>query len=257
MRPFEEDKRRERDRYEQRARHLLDSVGELPLGADGAESQPLTIRRPYIVYEDFIRRSVRPGGAALDVCCGTGLYSLVAARAGAVVTASDIAEHNLVIARKRAARVGFALQTAVADAENLPFRDQSFDLITCAGSLSYVDVDRFFGEVKRLLRPDGWFVCVDSLNHNPIYRLNRFLQYLRGRRTRSTLLRMPTLATISRLTAELSECEVSFHGAATFLAPIVRPLLGEQRAASLLDRSDRLKTLDRFAFKFVLRGRHN
>jgi ubiquinone/menaquinone biosynthesis C-methylase UbiE len=148
------------------------------------------------------------------------------------------------------------LQTVTADAEQMPFPDGSFNVITCAGSLSYVNLERFLHEIQRLLRPNGWFVCVDSLNHNPIYRLNRYLRYLRGSRTRATLLRMPTLGTIARLRAQFAATETSFHGYASFLAPLLRPLLGETRTAGVLDRFDDCwPGLQRWAFKFVLRGR--
>ena len=256
MPDFTQDKAAERDRYDQRARTQL-AGHSASLGLDGAASQPRPIRRPYLVYEEFIRQSARPGGwEALDVCCGTGLYSLVAASAGAGVTASDIAENNLALARQRAERTGVALRTAVADAERLPFPDASFDLITCSGSLSYVDLDRFLTEVRRLLRPGGWFVCVDSLNHNPVYRLNRYVQYRRGRRTLGTLERMPTLATIAAIERRFEAVETSYHGIASFLAPVLRAVVGEQMAAASLDGFDRRAPfLRRYAFKFVLRAR--
>jgi ubiquinone/menaquinone biosynthesis C-methylase UbiE len=254
---FEKDKLTERDRYDARARNLL-AVSDLTLGPDGAASQPLAIRQPYLVFEEFIRRSTGPGKSVLDVCCGTGLYSLVGSSVGALVTATDIAEHNLLLARRRAERAGLNIQTVVADAERLPFPDGSFDLISCAGSLSYLDLDSFLAEVHRLLRPGGWFVSVDSLNHNPIYRINRFCQYLKGRRTRSTLLRMPTLSTVGRLQSEFVNVETSYHGIASFLAPWLQAVVGETRAARLLNRFDeKALWFRRWAFKVVFRGRNS
>lgn len=255
MSPFDQDRAKERERYDKRAQAQLAQSTAL-LGPDGAISQPLIIRRPYVVYEDFIRRSTRQGSRALDLCCGTGLYSLIAASAGATVTASDIAEHNLLLAQQRAARAAIPLETVVADAEHMPLPDASFDLLTCAGSLSYVDIHGFLNEVVRLLRPGGWFICVDSLNHNPVYRANRYWNYLRGRRTRSTLRRMPTLATVALLQDTFIETETSFHGSLSFLAPLLKPIWGESRTASRLDAwDDRHPAWRRWAFKFVFRGR--
>jgi 2-polyprenyl-3-methyl-5-hydroxy-6-metoxy-1,4-benzoquinol methylase len=88
MHALEHDKLAERDRYDRRARLLLADGDLLSLGPEGAASQPLPLRRPYTVFEQYIRCSVRPGDAALDICCGTGLFSLVAARAGAQATAT-------------------------------------------------------------------------------------------------------------------------------------------------------------------------
>lgn len=254
---YEHDKLTERDRYERRARALLARIDSLEFGPDGAASQPLAIRRPYIVFEEYVRHSVRPGDDVLDVCCGTGLFSLVAARAGAHVTAADIAEYNLTIAYRRAQRAGLSLQAVVADAERLPFADGSFDVVTCAGSLSYVDLEKLLGEITRLVRPGGSFICVDSLNHNPIYRLNRYAHYLRGHRTKSVISRTPTLTTVGLLAAAFPvENQTRFFGIFSWLSPLFHPWLGSEHTAALLDHwDDHLPALHRYAFKFVFAGR--
>ena len=157
------DKQIERDRYNERARQALGGVGGACFGEDGARALPIELRAPYTLYESLIASHVQPGAAVLDLCCGNGLYSLTAARCGASVTASDIAEENLELVRLRAARAGVGIVTVVADAERLPFPDLSFDLVTCAGSLSYVDLDLFLGEVTRVLRPRGGFIVYGQL----------------------------------------------------------------------------------------------
>jgi ubiquinone/menaquinone biosynthesis C-methylase UbiE len=47
-------------------------------------------------------------------------------------------------------------------------------LIVSAGSLSYGDNDKVLDEIYRVLKNKGAFIAIDSLNNNPIYRLNRF-----------------------------------------------------------------------------------
>ncbi len=242
----------EAERYDRRAREWLAThVGELP-DADGADSVPLALRAPYREFEARIYECNKPAAEVLDVCCGTGRYSLVAAHRGASVTAVDLAENNLVLARNRAHRAGVSLCTAVADAEDLPFPAASFDLVTCVGSLSYVDIARFVSEVRRVLRPGGVFVCLDSLNHNPFYRLNRQIQYWRGQRSRSTIVRMPTQQTICMLSAAFVDARITYHGVFSFLAPAACRCLGQARAAAWLDAVDaRVPALRKWAFKFV------
>ena len=248
----DQDRDLERERYNARAARQISGP---TLGPDGAAGVDPVLRRPYLVFEDLVRRHARPGTAVLDVCCGDGLHSLTAAQLGAEVTASDIAENNLAVAQQRAARAGVRLRTIVADAEHIPLPPQSFDMITCAGSLSYVDLDLFLHEVRRLLRPGGAFIFVDSLNHNPLYRLNRWRHYRRGHRSFSTLTRMPTLATLQRIRRDFPDLQVSYHGIFSFLAPLLR-LLGSSRAACWLDAADRLfPWLHRYAFKVVGFGR--
>lgn len=251
MKQTEQDKATERTRYNLRAEAVINSDQIHQLGPDGSEGVPLVLRAPYLAYETHIRQHARPGVVFLDVCCGNGLHSLTAAREGATVIVTDIAHRNVELTRARAAWAGLELSGAAADAEQLPWPDASVDVVTCAGSLSYVDLDRFLGEVVRLLRPGGAFIMVDSLNHNPVYRLNRWWHYRRGQRSLSTLRRMPTLDTLHIIRRDFPDLQVSYHGIFSFLAPLLRPL-GPERAARWLDRADRqLPRLHRYAFKVV------
>jgi ubiquinone/menaquinone biosynthesis C-methylase UbiE len=242
----------ERDRYDRRADSILSTGNLKALGADGAAGIPEHLRAPYLAYEEQVRRRTKPGCVALDVCCGNGLHSLTSALAGAKGFVSDIAPNNVELTLRRATRAGLKLEGCIADAERLPWPDASFDLITCAGSLSYIDHATFFAEVFRLLRPGGSFVCVDSLNHNPVYRFNRYIHFKCGHRSLSTLKRMPRLATIDLMRQMIGPVQTSYFGVFAFLAPILNPFLGRGRCGRLIDTADyMLPSLHRFAFKFV------
>lgn len=255
MTDFAQDRELERRRYNDRAARQLRDAGGLPAN-DGAAAMDPVLRQPYLSYEALIRHYAAPNAAVLDLCAGDGLFSLVAARVGARVTASDIAENNLVLARERAARQGLALATLVADAERLPLPDHSVDLVTCAGGLSYVDLDRLLAELARVLRPGGALVAVDSFNHNPIYRLNRYWHYLRGRRSASTLRRMPSRRTLAAFRRIFPDLQVQYFGTITFLMPVVRRVVGADRAARLSAWFDRHFAFAREgAFKIVIHGR--
>lgn len=253
MANFAHDKIVERDRYDARAGELM-AMAAGP-GPAGAASIPADIRTPYLIYEQQIRAHAVPGSQVLDLCCGHGVHSLTAPALGAEVTVSDIAPRNVELTLQRATRAGLTLKGQVADAEHLPWPDASFDLVLCAGSLSYMDHAIFFSEVARMLRPGGHFLCIDSLNHNPLYRFNRYLHYRRGERTLSTLERMPTLPTLALLEKTIGPCQATFHGTFTFLSPLLRPLLGRPRTGRVIDFLDRLPGLRRGAFKFVATAR--
>lgn len=249
--------RAERDRLIELHRYNARADGQLAsaaLGPDGSAAIDVVLREPYLRLEGILQSEIKPGTRVLDLCCGDGIHSIYPARLGAAVTAADIAEKNLLVARARAVRAGVPLATLVANAEELPLPEQSFDVVMCVGSLSYVDLDRFAGEVRRVLRRSGAFVFVDSLNHNPIYRFNRWLHYRRGERSLSTLQRMPTLETLGKLRTVFPDLMVSYHGALSFLAPVLRPL-GPDRIVRWLDAADnRCHGLHRFAFKIVGTG---
>jgi SAM-dependent methyltransferase len=72
---------------------------------------------------------IGPGQRVLDVAAGTGNASLEAAKTGADVTASDLTPELLEAGRARAEAAGLELEWAEADAENLPFDDESYDVV--------------------------------------------------------------------------------------------------------------------------------
>ena len=111
----------------------------------------------------------------LEIGAGTGEFSttLIALASDGAVTATDISEASLQLLQQRYSNVA-NLETKVADMEALPFEDESFDVVCSAGSLSYGDNLVVMNEIFRVLRGGGGrFICVDSLNHNPIYKVNR------------------------------------------------------------------------------------
>jgi ubiquinone/menaquinone biosynthesis C-methylase UbiE len=250
---MEEDKLIERARYDARAQSQMaagDSmVVEVPLGSQMMVSY---LRTPYIFYEQKIAELIRPSHRVLELGAGAGLHSRALLQTGAEVIASDISPNSLSLLKQRFQNTPGNLKTEVADMESLPFETSSFDVIASAGSLSYGDPHEVDAEVRRVLRPGGMFICVDSLNHNPVYRANRWLHYLRGNRSKSTLKRMPDLARIRALGEGFSSVNVRYFGALSFAIPVVARLLNENTAQTASDRIDQLLGVRRSAFKFVL-----
>lgn len=253
----EADKQAEHARYDSRAsQRLAEGGGEaLPLGSVAV---PLMYRAPYLYYEKCVRSLVGPGKRVLELGSGAGLHTGVLLETGAEVTATDISLNALeLLARSVTDRQGRGrLRTEQADMEKLPFPGGSFDLVVSAGSLSYGEPSRVDREVRRVLAPGGSVVCVDSLNHNPIYRFNRWVHYLRGERTRSTLSRMPTIQRLEALAAGFRESELHFFGSVSWaMGPLAR-LTGEDAASAWSDRIDRWVHVRASAFKVVLAARH-
>ena len=195
---------------------------------------------------------IQPNQRVLELGAGTGLHTRALLQTGVPVTASDISPNSLKLLKQKFKNVPCNLKTQVADMENLPFDDSSFDVITSAGSLSYGDPYLVDNEIRRVLRPGGMLICVDSLNHNPVYRANRWLHNMRGNRSKSTLKRMPNLARIRALSEGFSSVNVRFFGAMSFAMPGIARFFGEKTARAASDRIDQLVGVRRSAFKFVL-----
>lgn len=220
----------------------------------GAGSTDPLIRAPYLFFESLLNAHLLPTHLVLEVGAGTGAFTGVLLRSGANVFATDISPKSLQVLEECYQGVG-RLNTQVADMECLPFPDETFDVVTSAGSLSYGDNGVVMNEIYRVLKGGGLFLCVDSLNHNPIYRFNRWLHYLRGNRTKSTLRRMPTISLIERYGARFGATEVRYFGAVSWLMPLIAPVLGKGRAARVSERVDRIARIRKSAFKFVMIAR--
>jgi ubiquinone/menaquinone biosynthesis C-methylase UbiE len=100
------------------------------------------------------------GKRILEVGCGSAMCSRWLVGQGARVVASDISAGMLRHARDGGARTGVAVPLVQADAQQLPFRDASFDIaFTAFGAVPFVaDSAAVMREAARILRPGGRWV---------------------------------------------------------------------------------------------------
>ncbi len=96
------------------------------------------------------------GQSLLEIGCGIGVDSIRLAGRGFDVTAVDLTENALHIARQFAARRGVEIEFRLGNAERLDFPDGSFDTVYSFGVLHHTpDIARSVSEVHRVLRPGG------------------------------------------------------------------------------------------------------
>ncbi|MEJ2890089.1 class I SAM-dependent methyltransferase [Actinomycetospora aeridis] len=99
---------------------------------------------------------IRPGERVLDIAAGTGNVAVPAALAGADVVASDLTPELFVAGRAFAQRQGVALRWDEADAEALPYPDDSFDVaVSCVGIMFAPHHQQAADELVRVVRPGG------------------------------------------------------------------------------------------------------
>jgi ubiquinone/menaquinone biosynthesis C-methylase UbiE len=99
---------------------------------------------------------LRSGARVLDVAAGNGNATLAAARRWCEVTSTDYVATLLESGRERAHAEGHAIRFQEADAENLPFRDASFDAVMSTFGVMFTpDQDRAASELARVCRPGG------------------------------------------------------------------------------------------------------
>jgi ubiquinone/menaquinone biosynthesis C-methylase UbiE len=99
---------------------------------------------------------IGPDMRVLDVAAGTGNASIPAAERGASVTASDLTPELFEAGRRRAEAAGVELDWVEADAENLPFEDESFDVVMSSiGAMFAPRHQDVADQLVRVCRPGG------------------------------------------------------------------------------------------------------
>ena len=110
-----------------------------------------------IVGEDLCEAlDIRAGQSVIDVAAGNGNASLAAARRWCDVTATDYVAALLERARERAAADRLEIAFREADAEDLPFEDESFDVVMSTFGVMFTpDQERAAAELVRVCRSGG------------------------------------------------------------------------------------------------------
>lgn len=140
-------------------------------GPTGREKKDRRQAQIDLIEEVLDWAGVKEVNEIIDVGCGIGGSSLyLAQKYNANVSGITLSPVQALRARERSAQVGLdgRVQCQVADALNMPFADNSFDLIWSMESGEHMpDKERFMGECYRVLKPEGIFLMA-TWCHRPI-----------------------------------------------------------------------------------------
>jgi ubiquinone/menaquinone biosynthesis C-methylase UbiE len=104
---------------------------------------------------DWIAKE-KPTGKLLEIGCSMGTDLIQLARKGMQVTGVDLTDEGIALAKKRFELYGLPANLIVGDAEQLPFEDNTFDVVYSFGVLHHTpDTQKSIDEVRRVLKPDG------------------------------------------------------------------------------------------------------
>jgi SAM-dependent methyltransferase len=165
---------------------LVDGIPILRRTADGAEAQKndqasffdeadpeFEVRRPHgtpWLYRSLLAEKFRRSLEALPlpedeltavaICAGSGMDAEFLARVGAKVVSTDISLGAARRTRERARRYGFQVLPVVADAEALPLRDRSVDLVYVHDGLHHLDSPQ--AGIREMLRTSRWAISINE-----------------------------------------------------------------------------------------------
>ena len=165
------------------------------------------------------------GREILEIGCGRGGGSAWLARTGAphLVTGVDISPRAIGFCQRF--HQADNLQFFTADAEDLYFDDDSFDIvINVESSHCYGDIERFLSEVHRVLRPGGWFCWADMWAQTRVDAMFSKLDRAGLQRVSAADLTDGVLRALESAHPEkerILNTSIPF-----FLRPVLRPLMG-------------------------------
>ena len=120
--------------------------------------------------------SLETSRSVLDYGCGADARTAIRlARAGHRVTAIDISPVAIEHATEQARLAGVEdrITFRTMNAEVLDLESESFGAVVGAGVLHHLDLERSYGEIARVLTPDGRAIFSEPLGHNPVINLYR------------------------------------------------------------------------------------
>ncbi len=112
------------------------------------------------------------GKRILDVGCGAGLSTVLLARKGGLVTAFDVSERYLEMARERIRINGVEDRIewiGKMGAEKLDFPDESFDVVYGGHVLHHTKIEDSVPEIARAMKPGARGAFVETLGTNPVF----------------------------------------------------------------------------------------
>jgi 2-polyprenyl-3-methyl-5-hydroxy-6-metoxy-1,4-benzoquinol methylase len=131
-------------------------------------NSPYRIRRyAHLTTYQTILKYIKKDDNVLEVGCGEGILSVMMAKKGARVMATDISEKNIEVAKKLALKqeISNRIEFGIEDVENLSFENDSFDVVVADNILEHLpDIKKGFSEIKRVSRKNIIIALPTCLN---------------------------------------------------------------------------------------------
>ena len=255
---MEDRKKLEIEHYDELARDWYEKYGKEKDWQTDIEEYDINLFLSYQYFRKLVEKNIKPGMKVLDYGCGHGMHAILPAKLGAEVYGIDVSKESLKIARGRVEHEGVSnrIKFLEMDGENMTFEDNSFDIIIDGGTFSSIDINKAFPELKRVLRPSGLLIGIETFGHNPFANLKRWFNKKSGFRTEWAVSHIFKNKDLKNAKNYFKIVEAKFfHLFSIFIFPF-RKLPGGKQTFKIIDKIDSeifMKTplIKKMAFKIV------
>lgn len=229
-----------------------------PHSKNGFRSRDIVVRKSHEAYEkcirDFLDTRKSEPILILDYGCGTGEKHFKFINTNVRLIGIDISGKSIEVAKKLQISEGINAEYRVMDCEKMDFPDDTFDLILDYGTFSSLNINTALPEFKRVLKSNGSTILIETLGHNPLTNFARFVNVLKGRRTKWAATHIMKINDWKTITKEFKNSDIQHYGLSVLLlSPFIQfvPLFILSTFEKIDEILLRIKFLRKYSFKTV------
>jgi SAM-dependent methyltransferase len=224
---------------------------------------------PYSYLESYIKNyfsKILHNHRFLDLCCGTGIHSILPAKIGYHVDAVDLSDESINAAQHLAKMNSVSNATSFFIANAIEYlekvEDNYYDVIYISGSLYYLPLEETIKAINRVLNNQGIFCAVETYGGNRFMKLVRVLRYfIKKDRDIITIKNLLSKKEILEIKKYFKYCEVKYFDFFTlFGALFIGKKSKQKKLFKILKVMDDI-LLNKFgvhflAFKFIIQAKN-
>lgn len=214
----------------------------------------------YIFLRNISKEKIKDK-KVLDYGCGMGLNLEWLSSLSKEVIGIDLSEKSLEVAKKIVLDKKLDnVELLLMDCEKLKFPNATFDVIFDGGTLSSLDIEKALPELKRVLKPGGFILGIETFGYNPFTNLNRKINRITKKRTEWAEGHIMKNKDIEKMKRHFKKLDIYYFHLISWLAFPFLKLSGGVFLLKILEKIDGILIflcpfLKKYSFKIVFIGK--